>query len=69
MASWTASGALPAQGLASGDRFGSAIATDGNRVVVGAPARKAKGAIFIFRKDSAGAWTQESEQAAPVNLA
>jgi choice-of-anchor B domain-containing protein len=65
---WSATGALPVQGLAAGDRFGASIATDGNRIAVGAPARKSKGAVFIFRKDAAGAWTQESEQAAPTNL-
>jgi len=52
----------------TGDRFGSAIAIDGNRVVVGAPARKAKGAIFVFRRDSTGGWLQETEQVAPQNL-
>jgi hypothetical protein len=65
---WTASGALPAQDSAAGDRFGASIAIDGNRIAVGAPARKSKGAVFIFRKDAAGVWTQESEQAAPTNL-
>ena len=67
-AAWSPAGILPAQGLASGDRFGAAIAMDGRRVVVGAPARKAKGALYIFRREQNGSWTQESEQAAPQNL-
>jgi len=66
--SWSATGALPAQGVTAGDRFGSAIAMDGDRAAVGSPTRKAKGSLFIFKRDSAGAWTQESEQAAPNNL-
>ncbi|MEO8624054.1 MAG: choice-of-anchor B family protein, partial [bacterium] len=65
---WSLTGALPVQGLVMGDRFGAAIAIDGNRAVVGAPTRKAKGAFYIFRRDANGAWTQESEQAAPTNL-
>lgn len=65
---WSAAGALPVQGLVPGDHFGAAIAIDGSRVVVGAPSRKAKGAFYIFRRDPSGAWTQESEQAAPQNL-
>ena len=66
--SWRAEGALPAQGLLMGDRFGASIAHDGNRVVVGAPARKGKGAIFLFKRDASGTWVQETEQVAPQNL-
>jgi choice-of-anchor B domain-containing protein len=66
--SWSAAGTLPAQGLAAGDHFGSALAIDGDRVVVGAPGRKVKGAVYVFRRDAAGNWTQETEQAAPQNL-
>jgi choice-of-anchor B domain-containing protein len=65
---WSLGGTLPAQGLTPGDHFGAAIATDGARIVVGAPARKLKGAVFVFRRDSAGAWAQETEQPAPQNL-
>ena len=65
---WSAAGVLPAQGLVAGDHFGSAIAIDGDRVVVGAPSRKAKGAIYVFRRDAAGTWAQETEQTAPQNL-
>jgi choice-of-anchor B domain-containing protein len=65
---WSAAGSLPAQGLVSRDRFGAAIAIDGNRIAVGAPSRRVKGAVFVFRKDSTGAWVQETEQVAPGNL-
>ncbi|MGV3711013.1 MAG: choice-of-anchor B family protein, partial [Gemmatimonas sp.] len=61
---WSGAGTLPSQNVAPGDRFGAAIAIDGNRVAIGAPARKGKGAAFIFRRE-AGNWIQESEQAAP----
>jgi choice-of-anchor B domain-containing protein len=60
-------GALPAQGLTANDRFGSAVAIDAERAVVGAPSRRGKGAIFVFRRD-AGSWVQETEQVAPANL-
>ena len=65
---WSSTGTLPAQGVAAGDRFGTAIAMEKDRIVVGAPSRRAKGSIFIFGRDSAGAWTQQSEQVAPANL-
>jgi choice-of-anchor B domain-containing protein len=65
---WSPAGTLPAQGLADGDRFGAAVAIDKNRVAAGAPARKAKGAVFVFLRDSTGNWRQETEQAAPQNL-
>ena len=47
---------------------GAAIAIDGGRVAVGAPMRKVKGAMFVFRRDSTGQWIQETEQVAPLNL-
>lgn len=65
--SWSPAGTLPAQGVVAGDRFGAAIAIDGNRVAVGAPSRKVKGAAFIFRREG-GNWIQESEQVAPATV-
>ncbi|MES2176358.1 MAG: choice-of-anchor B family protein [Gemmatimonadota bacterium] len=65
---WSGGGALPAQGLVTGDRFGSAIAIDRDRVAIGAPARKLKGAVYVFRRDASGRWMQETEQVAPQNL-
>ena len=61
---WSKEGTLPAQGLVQNDRFGASIAIDGERVAVGAPSRKAKGAVFVFRRDSTGTWVQETEQIA-----
>ncbi len=66
--SWSSAGTLPAQGLGDGDHFGAAIAIDGARIAVGAPGRKAKGAMFVFHRDSSGGWAQETEQLAPTNL-
>jgi choice-of-anchor B domain-containing protein len=66
--SWSAAGSLPAQGLVAGDHFGAAIGIDGGRAVIGAPARKDKGAVYVFHADASGAWTQETEQVAPQNL-
>lgn len=65
--SWSAAGTLPAQGVVAGDRFGAAIAIDANRVAVGAPSRKGKGAAYIFRREG-GNWIQESEQVAPPTV-
>jgi hypothetical protein len=66
--SWTVDGTLPAQGLVAGDQFGAAIAIDGARIAVGAPARKTKGAVFSFRRDSTNTWVQETEQVAGNTL-
>ncbi|MEP6764125.1 MAG: choice-of-anchor B family protein [Gemmatimonadaceae bacterium] len=65
---WALNVTLPVQGIVTGDHFGAAIAIDGNRVAVGAPSRKAKGALFIFRKEPNGSWVQETEQVAPANV-
>jgi len=62
--SWSAAGSLPASGVVAGDRFGASIAIDGDRAVVGAPSRKLKGSVFVFRRAADGTWTQETEQAA-----
>ena len=59
---WSAAGTLPAQELVAGDRFGAAIAMDGDRVVVGAPGRDLKGAVFVFMRGSDGTWSQETMQ-------
>lgn len=58
---WAAAGTLPAGELGTGDRFGSAISVEGDRVVVTATGRETnKGAIFIFRRGADGAWTREA---------
>jgi choice-of-anchor B domain-containing protein len=57
---WTAAGTLPADSLVAGDRFGTAISIDGDRVAVSAPGRDSqKGAVFVFRRGTDGSWTRE----------
>ncbi len=58
---WTEAGTLPAAELVNGDRFGSAIAVDADRVAVSAPGRGTnKGAIYLFRRGADGTWSQEA---------
>jgi choice-of-anchor B domain-containing protein len=58
---WTAAGTLPASELGTGDRFGSAISVDGDRVAVTATGRETnKGMVFVFRRGADGSWTQEA---------
>src|SRR5690606_33698639 len=57
---WNAAGTLPAADIVAGDRFGAAIAVDGERVAVSAPGRDAqKGMVFVFRRGADGSFTQE----------
>jgi hypothetical protein len=42
----------------AGDRFGAAVALDGERLVVGAPAEA--GAVYVFGRDPDGTWVQEA---------
>jgi len=59
--SWRSAGTLPAGESAAGDRFGSAIAIDGDRLAVGAPGRASnKGAIFTYTRAADGRWTPEA---------
>ncbi len=51
---WTEKGQLEAGDAEVGDGFGGAVAVDGERLVVGAPAA---GAVYVF-KETEGAWTQ-----------
>lgn len=58
---WTAAGMLPVGELTAGDRFGTAIAVDGDRVAVSAPGRDAqKGAVLVFRRGADGTWITEA---------
>src|SRR5690606_41237084 len=58
---WFDAGTLPSADINAGDRFGSAISVDGDRIAVGAPGRDVqKGAVFVFRRGSDGSWTQEA---------
>lgn len=68
---WVRTGTLPAEGLAAGDGFGTAISVDGDRVAVAAPGHSsAKGMVFVFRSTSDGSWQQEAAlegRRAPTN--
>ncbi|MES2305304.1 MAG: choice-of-anchor B family protein [Gemmatimonadota bacterium] len=58
---WTAAGSLsPEGGAAAGDKFGTAISVDGDRVAVGASGRESKGKVYTFVKGSDGTWKQEA---------
>lgn len=57
---WSSAGVAAALAAEPGDRFGSALALDGARLVVGAPGRSMrKGSVFVFGRQTDGAWTQE----------
>jgi hypothetical protein len=62
---WTRTATLAPDDGEYGDQFGSAVAADGDRVVVGAhfdkgPDGRASGAAYVFTR-SAGGWTQETK--------
>ncbi|CAN5892933.1 choice-of-anchor B family protein [soil metagenome] len=54
---WTELDRLTAESPARGDRFGFAIATSGNRLIVGSMPADAEGGAFVFEKSGA-AWRQ-----------
>ncbi|MEE8346442.1 MAG: FG-GAP repeat protein, partial [Dehalococcoidia bacterium] len=42
-----------------GDRFGNAMAVDGNTLIVGAPGKdEGRGAVYLFHRDGSGDWSQ-----------
>lgn len=53
----TKADAAPSADLADGDRFGAAVAVDGDRAAVGAPGRSS---VFVFERDGL-TWTLETE--------
>lgn len=58
---WVAPAQLMAADAEDGDRFGYALAVDGDTAVVGAPGKEgARGAAYVFTR-SAGVWTQEQK--------
>lgn len=65
---WTQEARLLPSGLLPGDRFGSSVALDGERTLVGAHQRDGafvdQGAAYVFRREG-GAWVQEAELVAP----
>jgi choice-of-anchor B domain-containing protein len=57
---WTESGMLSAKGGALGDGFGTALAADGNILVVGAPGVEGGGAVYVYERGSGGGWTERA---------
>ena len=56
---------LAAEGLAPGDRFGEAVAHDGERIFVGAPGQDSlAGAVYVFRPTESGFEQEAMLQAA-----
>ena len=41
-----------------GDRFGAALATEGQTLLVGASAKDANGVVYVFQKNASGAWME-----------
>ncbi|MGH7504813.1 MAG: hypothetical protein ACRELX_04150, partial [Longimicrobiales bacterium] len=63
---WTPAGQMSAADVSAGDRFGAAVALDGDVALVAAPAQgEGTGAVYVFRR-SGNAWTQEAKLAARV---
>ncbi|HET6616712.1 MAG TPA: choice-of-anchor B family protein, partial [Gemmatimonadota bacterium] len=64
--SWRQVARLTASGGAS-DSLGSSVAIDGNLAIVGAGgADSARGAVYVFRADRSGRWTEAGRIAAPA---
>ena len=57
---WTEAGILSPKDGALGDGFGSALAADGGVLVVGAPGAEGGGAVYVYQRSAAGAWTERS---------
>ena len=60
---WTSGTMITGSDTESGDRFGSAVATDGEHIFVAAPRHEAgNGAVYSFsRDDASSSWTQSSK--------
>ncbi|MGH7500256.1 MAG: choice-of-anchor B family protein [Longimicrobiales bacterium] len=68
-AAWSAAGRLEADDLAAGDAFGTAVAVDGSRAIVGAPGPGpnmlgqgtiGEGRAYVFARQSDGQWQREA---------
>jgi choice-of-anchor B domain-containing protein len=58
---WRETGRLTAADGIQGDRFGSALAVDGERLLVGAYwADSGRGAAYVFDRGAGGGWTQSA---------
>jgi hypothetical protein len=71
-AGWLQEARLLPAAVAPGDRFGSAVALDGDRILAGAHERDGafldQGSAFVFRRAGAG-WIEEAELAPPAPFA
>ena len=57
---WTEQGILSAKDGTLGDGFGTALAADGNILVIGAPGAGGGGAVYVFERGSGGRWTERA---------
>ena len=55
---WMEQGMVRAKDGVLGDGFGTAIATDGNLMAVGAPGATGGGAVYVFERGSGGRWVE-----------
>ncbi|MGH7752942.1 MAG: FG-GAP repeat protein, partial [Gemmatimonadales bacterium] len=68
--SWTESGSIAGSDTKLADGFGSALAVDGDVLVVGAPRSGPGGAVYVFeRRGGRGAWTQSARLTGPAGAA
>ena len=63
---WQEQAKLLASNGETGDQFGSSVAIDGSRVVIGAPQSKAAmlnvaGAAYVYDRQSNGTWTEQAQ--------
>lgn len=60
--SWSQHSKLVGSDVQAGAAFGSALAIEGNVLLVGAPQKdEGTGAVYIFRQDASGTWTEEGK--------
>lgn len=59
---WQETARLTASDATDGDRFGAAVAAQGDALLIGAPGRTGgRGAVYLFKKDPASmTWTQHA---------
>ena len=61
---WMEQGMVRAKDGVLGDGFGTAIATDGNLMAVGAPGATGGGAVYVFERGSGGRWVERARLSA-----
>jgi choice-of-anchor B domain-containing protein len=61
---WTETAALSAKDGSLGDGFGTALAADGDLLVIGAPGAAGGGAVYVFQRAAGGGWTERARLAA-----